>query len=47
LLYGLQPNDLNTLALGAGILTLTAFAATSIPVRRATKLDPATVLRDE
>jgi predicted permease len=47
LLYGLQSNDLNTLALGAGILTLTAFAATSIPVRRATKLDPATVLRDE
>lgn len=47
LLYGLQPNDLKTLALGCGLLTATAFAATSLPVRRATKLDPATVLRDE
>jgi ABC-type lipoprotein release transport system permease subunit len=47
LLYGLQPNDLKTLALGCTLLALTAFAAASIPVRRATKLDPATVLRDE
>ena len=47
LLFGLQPNDLTTLALGCALLALTAFAATSIPVRRATKLDPATVLRDE
>jgi predicted permease len=47
LLYGLQPNDLKTLALGCAVLAATAFAATSLPVRRATKLDPATVLRDE
>lgn len=47
LLYGLQPNDTTTLALGCGLLAATAFAATSLPVRRATKLDPATVLRDE
>ncbi|MDA0203851.1 MAG: ABC transporter permease [Acidobacteria bacterium] len=47
LLYGLQPNDLKTLALGCGLLAATAFVATSLPVRRATKLDPATVLRDE
>lgn len=47
LLYGLTPNDATTLALGCTLLALTAFAATLIPVRRATKLDPATVLRDE
>lgn len=47
MLYGLQPNDLTTLALGCALLTATAFAATSLPVRRATRLDPATVLRDE
>ncbi len=47
MLYGLAPNDATTLALGCALLALTAFAATSVPVRRATRLDPATVLRDE
>jgi putative ABC transport system permease protein len=47
LLYGLAPNDAMTLAMGCTLLALTAFAAVSVPVRRATKLDPATVLRDE
>jgi predicted permease len=47
MLFGLTPNDATTLVLGCALLALTAFAATSIPVRRATKLDPAKVLRDE
>ena len=47
LLFGLQPNDATTLALGCSLLAVTAFAAALIPVRRATSLDPAVVLRDQ
>jgi ABC-type antimicrobial peptide transport system permease subunit len=47
LLFGLAPNDVTTLALGCLLLALTAFAAALLPVRRATRVDPALVLRDE
>jgi putative ABC transport system permease protein len=47
LLFGLKPNDAWTLALGCALLACTAIAASLIPARRAAKLDPAIVLRDE
>jgi predicted permease len=47
LLFGLAPNDALTLGLGCSLLALTAAAATMMPVRRATSLDPAVVLRDD
>jgi predicted permease len=46
-LFGLQANDGATLASGCLLLALTAFLAAAVPVRRATRVDPATVLRDE
>lgn len=47
LLYGLEPNDVTTLAMGCGLLALTALFAAVVPIRRATRMDPAVVLRDE
>lgn len=47
LLFGLEPNDLATLAMGGGLLAVTAVVAAFVPLRRATRLDPAVVLRDE
>lgn len=47
LLYGLEPNDAGTLAVSCGLLAATALLAVVAPVRRATRLDPAAVLRDE
>jgi ABC-type antimicrobial peptide transport system permease subunit len=47
LLYGLKPNDATTLALGCALLAGTALIACLWPARRAAKLDPAIVLRDE
>jgi hypothetical protein len=47
LLFGLKPNDALSLALGCFLLAATGFAAALIPARRAARLDPATVLRDE
>ncbi len=47
LLFGLEPNDATTLGAGCVLLGATAALAASIPVRRATRLDPAVVLRDE
>ena len=47
LLFGLEPNDGMTLALGCALLAATAFGAALMPVRRAASLDPAVVLRDE
>jgi len=47
LLFGLAPNDVRTLALGCALLTTVAFVAAWMPVQRATRLDPATNLRDE
>jgi ABC-type antimicrobial peptide transport system permease subunit len=47
LLFGLEPNDTVTLALGCLLLALTGAAASLMPARRATGLDPSAVLRDE
>ena len=47
LLYGLKANDVMTLALGCALLAITAFTAALVPARRATRIDPAVVLRDE
>jgi ABC-type antimicrobial peptide transport system permease subunit len=47
LVFGMEPNDLTTLALGCGLLATTAFVAALMPVRRALSLDPAVILRDE
>jgi predicted permease len=47
LLFGLAPHDAATLAAGSVLLALTAFAAAFIPMRRATKVDPAIVLRSD
>jgi predicted permease len=47
LLFGLEPNDTVTLALGCLLLALTGAAASFMPARRATGLDPSAVLRDE
>jgi putative ABC transport system permease protein len=47
LLYGLKANDVTSLALGCALLTITAITAALVPARRATRIDPAVVLRDE
>jgi predicted permease len=47
LLYGLKANDVMSLALGCALLTITAITAALVPARRATRIDPAVVLRDE
>lgn len=44
-LFGVEPNDMLTLACTAGILAAVAVAAAWIPARRAASIDPATVLR--
>jgi ABC-type lipoprotein release transport system permease subunit len=46
LLYGLAPNDPTTLAMGAVILVAIAAFAGWLPVHRAARIDPASVLRD-
>jgi ABC-type antimicrobial peptide transport system permease subunit len=47
LLYGLQPGDLTSLALGCVLLTITAMTAALVPARRATRVDPAVALRND
>ena len=47
LLYGLTARDVTSLALACVLLSVTAFAAALIPARRATRTDPAVVLRAE
>ena len=47
LLFGLKPGDANTLVFACLLLSATAGVASLLPARRALKLDPAVVLRDE
>lgn len=47
LLYGLSPQDPLTFAAGATLLVIVGVAAGWIPARRASRIDPATVLREE
>lgn len=47
LLYGLEPYDAITLAGTALVLALVTLAASWAPIRRATRVDPATVLREQ
>ena len=46
-LYGVRPNDPQTLSLAAGVLAATAGAAGYWPARRASQLDPMKSLREE
>jgi ABC-type lipoprotein release transport system permease subunit len=47
LLFGLKPGDATTLMFACLLLAMTAAVACLLPARRALKLDPAAVLRDE
>jgi putative ABC transport system permease protein len=47
LLYGLEPRDPATLAGAVGVLTTVAAIAAWLPARRASRIDPAVVLRYE
>jgi predicted permease len=47
LLFGTDPRDLLTFASVAAILTTVAVLACWVPARRATRIDPASALRDE
>jgi ABC-type lipoprotein release transport system permease subunit len=47
LLFGVQPNDVLTLAGACTVLAATAIGAALLPARRAARLDPAVVLRGE
>ena len=46
LLFGVEPRDPATLIGAIGVLAITAAVAGLIPARRATRIDPAQVLRD-
>ena len=47
LLFNVDARDPVSFALGPMVLTLVAIAACWIPARRATRVDPVTVLREE
>jgi ABC-type antimicrobial peptide transport system permease subunit len=46
LVYGLEPGDPGTLAGAAVLLAIVAAVAAAVPARRASRLDPAAVLRE-
>jgi predicted permease len=46
-LYGLDPRDTSTMIAAAVLIALVAIAATLIPARRASRVDPMTALRHE
>jgi putative ABC transport system permease protein len=46
LLYGLEPRDPLTLAVAVGILAAVAASASGLPAWRASRIDPAAVLRE-
>ena len=46
-LYGVSPTDPVTFVLAALALTLTAILATSVPARRASRVDPMIALRHQ
>ena len=46
-LYGLQPRDLPTMAIAAMLIVTVAVAATLVPARKASRVDPMTALRHE
>jgi ABC-type lipoprotein release transport system permease subunit len=47
MLYEVAPRDLSVLAAATGLLLLVALAASGIPARRATRVDPVIALRAE
>ena len=47
LLFGLQPNDVSTIAFSATLIVIVALAAGYLPARRASSVDPVTALRFE
>ena len=47
LLFGIEARDLMTFTSVAGLLTLVAFAACTVPARRASQVDPMVALRDD
>jgi ABC-type antimicrobial peptide transport system permease subunit len=46
-LYGIRPLDPAVLALGCAALGVVALAASAVPARRATRIDPVTALAQE
>jgi ABC-type lipoprotein release transport system permease subunit len=47
MLYGVSPLDAGAWAAAAALMVLAGLAATLVPARRATRVDPASVLRAE
>jgi ABC-type antimicrobial peptide transport system permease subunit len=46
MLFGLEPGDLLTLALAAGVMILAGFLSAAWPARRAAGIDPVKALRE-